>query len=63
VFQATLVRDGQVIDTWKRTLSKTRVQITVRPLVSLCKTDRVRIDKAFEEYARSIERPPDVRWP
>ena len=63
VFQATLVRDGMVIGTWKRTISKTRVQITVQPLVPLRKTDRIRIDKAFEEYARFIQRPPDVRWP
>ena len=63
VFQATVVRDGMVIGTWKRTISKTRVQITVQPLVPLRKTDRIRIDKAFEEYARFIQRPPDVRWP
>ena len=62
VFQATLVRDGMVIGTWKRTISKTRVQITVQPLVPLRKTDRIRIDKAFEEYARFIQRPPDMRW-
>jgi len=62
-FQATVVRDGQVIGTWKRTLSKTRAQITVRPLIPLRKTDPVRIEQAFEEYARFIQRPPDVRWP
>jgi hypothetical protein len=63
VFQATVVRDGRVIGTWKRTLSKTRVQIAVRPLVPLHKTDRVRIEQAFEKYARFIRRPPDVHWP
>jgi len=63
MFQATVVRDGQVIGTWKRTLSKTRAQITVRPLIPLRKTDPVRIEQAFEEYARFIQRPPDVRWP
>jgi hypothetical protein len=63
VFQATVVRDGRVIGTWKRTLSKTRVQIAVQPLIPLRKTDRARIEQAFEEYARFIQRPPDVRWP
>jgi hypothetical protein len=63
VFQATVVRDGRVIGTWKRTLGKARVQILVQPLVPLRKTDRVRIEQAFEEYARFIGRPPDVRWP
>jgi hypothetical protein len=63
VFQATVVRDGRVIGTWKRTLSKTKVQIAVQPLVRLGKTDRARIEQAFEEYARFIQRPHDVRWP
>jgi hypothetical protein len=63
VFQATVVRDGRVIGTWKRTLGKTRVQIAVQPLVPLGKTDRARIEQAFEEYARFIQRPPDVHWP
>jgi hypothetical protein len=63
VFQATVVRDGRVIGVWKRTLGKARVQIAVRPLVPLRKIDRVRIERAFEEYARFIQRPPEVRWP
>jgi Winged helix DNA-binding domain len=63
VFQATLVRDGRVIGTWKRTLGTTRVQITVQPLVALRKTDRARIDTALEQYARFVQRAPDVRWP
>jgi hypothetical protein len=63
MFQATLVRDGEVVGTWKRRLGKTTVQITVQPLVPLRKTDRARIDTAFEGYARFLQRPPDVRWP
>ena len=63
VFQATVVRDGRVIGVWKRTLGKTRVQIVVQPLVPLRKTDRVRIERAFEAYARFLGRPPEVRWP
>jgi hypothetical protein len=63
VFQATVVRDGRVIGVWKRTLGKTRVQIVVQPLIPLRKTDRVRIERAFEAYARFIGRPPEVRWP
>jgi Winged helix DNA-binding domain len=62
VFQATVVRDGRVIGTWKRTLGKT-VQIAVQPLVPLRRSDRVRIEEAFAHYARFIQRPPEVRWP
>jgi hypothetical protein len=63
VFQSTIVRDGRVIGIWKRTLGKTRVQIAVQPLAPLRKTDRARIERAFEGYARFIRRPPEVRWP
>jgi hypothetical protein len=63
VFQATIVRDGRVIGTWKRTLGKTRAQIAAQPLVPLRKTDRARIERAFEGYARFIQRPAEVRWP
>ena len=35
VFQATLVRDGMVIGTWKRTISRTGVRIAVQPLPQL----------------------------
>jgi hypothetical protein len=62
VFQATVVRDGRVIGIWKRTLAKTRVQISVQPLAPLGKADRSRIERAFESYARFVERAPDMRW-
>jgi hypothetical protein len=63
VFQSTIVRDGRVIGTWKRTLGKARVQIAVQPLVPLRKTDRARIERAFQGYARFVQRPPELRWP
>jgi hypothetical protein len=63
VFQATVVRAGRVVGTWKRTLGKTKVQIAVQPLVPLRKADQAKIGKAFEGYAQFVERAPDVRWP
>lgn len=63
VFQATVVRDGRVIGTWKRTLGKARVQIAVHPLAPLRKSDRAGIEQAFAEYARFVQRSPEVRWP
>jgi hypothetical protein len=63
VFQSTVVRDGRVVGTWKRTLGRTSVEIAVRPLVPLRRTDRARIERAFEGYARFVQRPPAVRWP
>jgi hypothetical protein len=63
VFQATVVRDGRVVSIWKRTIGKTKVQIAVQPLAPLRKTDRARIEQAFQGYARFIQRSPDVHWP
>jgi len=63
VFQSTIVRDGRVVGIWKRTLGTTRVQITVQPLAPLRKTDKARIERAFEGYARFVGRSPEVRWP
>jgi hypothetical protein len=63
MFQATVVRDGRVVGTWRRTLGKTSVQIAVRPLVPLGKADRTRAERAFAGYARFLRRAPEVRWP
>ncbi|MEV4100694.1 winged helix DNA-binding domain-containing protein [Nonomuraea sp. NPDC049649] len=60
VFQSTVVRAGQVVATWKRTLTKTRVRITVQPLVPL---QRAEVEQAFERYGQFMERTPEVRWP
>jgi hypothetical protein len=61
VFQATVVRGGRVIGTWKRSLAKARVRVAVQPLVPLRKADRKRIERAFDGYARFLEREPEVR--
>lgn len=60
VFQSTVVRAGRVVATWKRTLTKTRVRITVQPLVPL---QREEVEQAFERYGQFMERTPEVRWP
>ncbi|MFC0865360.1 winged helix DNA-binding domain-containing protein [Sphaerimonospora cavernae] len=63
IFQATVVCDGRVVGTWKRSLTKTKVQITVQPLVPLGKAERAKIEQTFEEYARFVGRTPEVRLP
>jgi hypothetical protein len=63
MFQATVVRAGRVVATWKRTLAKSRVRITVQPLVPLGGGDRAKVEGAFERYAQFVERTPEVRWP
>jgi hypothetical protein len=63
VFQATVVRGGRVVATWKRTLTKKAVVVTVQPLVTFRATDRKNAEAALEPYATFLEVPLDVRWP
>lgn len=62
VFQATIVRDGRVIGTWKRSLTKKNAVVSVRPLVVLTAPERARVQEALEPYARFIGLPLLVRW-
>lgn len=63
VFQPTVVRGGQVVATWKRAVSKSKVKISVRPLVPLGGSDRAEAERAFERYARFLGLIPEVHWP
>lgn len=62
VFRSTVVRGGRVVGTWKRALAKETVTIEVWPLVPLPATARRRLDAAFEDYARFLDRELQVRW-
>jgi hypothetical protein len=63
VFQATLVRAGRVVATWKRTLAKKAVAVSVLPLVPLGAADRKAAEAALEPYAAFLGLALDVRWP
>jgi hypothetical protein len=63
VFQATLVRAGRVIGTWKRTTSTARTVVAVTPLQPLRPADRRRVEAALQPYAAFIDSPVEVRWP
>ena len=63
IFQATVVRDGRVVGTWKRTTTKTKTVVNVFPLVTLSARERTRIERAFDAYAHFVERPLEVVWP
>ncbi len=63
VFQPTIVRGGRVIGTWKRSASRGRTVVQVRPLVALSGSDRVGAEKALEGYARYAGQPLQVQWP
>jgi DNA glycosylase AlkZ-like len=63
VFQATIVRGGRVIGIWRRSLTKQRVVIEVRPLVPVTAAERRRIEKVLAGYAAFLARTVEVRWP
>jgi len=63
VFQPTIVRDGRVIATWKRSPAKRRTVVEVRPLVRIGGPHRAPVQDALESYARFTGWPLQVRWP
>jgi hypothetical protein len=62
VFQSTVVRDGRVVGTWKRSLGARKVVVRVRPLVDLGAAERPRVEQALTPYGRFHGRPVEVRW-
>ncbi|SCG65331.1 winged helix DNA-binding domain-containing protein [Micromonospora inositola] len=62
VFQATVVRGGRVVGTWKRTIGKTRVTVTVQPLTPLAGATRARVEEALNGYARFLDLPLRLAW-
>ncbi|MGC5021806.1 winged helix DNA-binding domain-containing protein [Micromonospora sp. DT47] len=62
VFQATLVRGGRVVGTWKRTVGRTRATVTLHPLVPLDAAVRARFEAALDGYARFLGLPLRHTW-
>ena len=63
VFRSTIVRDGRVIATWKRTLTAKRVRVDVLPVATVRKADRRPVERSLEPYAAFLGRELEVRWP
>ncbi|MEU5947684.1 winged helix DNA-binding domain-containing protein [Micromonospora sp. NPDC047465] len=62
VFQATVVRGGRVVGTWKRTVGRDRVAVTVRPLTPLGAARRAGVERALGRYAAFLDRALYVDW-
>ncbi|HEX5018520.1 MAG TPA: winged helix DNA-binding domain-containing protein [Actinomycetes bacterium] len=62
VFRATLVREGQVMATWKRTLTPKAVKVEVFPLKRVSKAQQKQAAAALEPYADYLERDLQVTW-
>jgi Winged helix DNA-binding domain len=57
LFQHTLVINGQVAGTWKRTLKKDAVIIELNPFAPLTKSEKQTIRAAAEKYREFLELP------
>lgn len=62
VFQSTIVRGGRVVGTWKRTIGRGRVTVTVRELASFDAALRARVEAALARYAGFLGLPLHHSW-
>lgn len=60
MFLSTLVIDGRVAGTWKRTLKKKTVAVTVTSFAALRKKDRPALKLAVERYGRFLGLPVEL---
>lgn len=51
VFASTMVINGRVVGTWKRTIGNSSVEIIAQPFTPLKKAERLAFDEAAERYA------------
>jgi Winged helix DNA-binding domain len=61
-FLATMVLKGRVVGTWKRTLTKKAVQITLEPFASLSKAARQAFGLEVERYGKFIGLPVEIEF-
>lgn len=62
VFRATVVADGEVVATWKRTARAAADVIAVTEFVPLSARNRKRVTAAFAPYSHYLDRPLDIRF-
>jgi len=63
MFQSTIVRGGRVVATWKRTVGRKGVVVTVQPLIQFSSRDRHNVAAALKPYADYLGLPLTVKNP
>jgi hypothetical protein len=63
VFQSTLVQQGRVVATWKRTRRTTKTVVDVSPLTRTTAAKRREAAVALDAYGRFVGQPLEIRWP
>jgi hypothetical protein len=56
IFNHTILIDGQIVGTWKRTLQKASVSVTITPFLKFNKKQETAIAKAIKEYGNFINK-------
>jgi Winged helix DNA-binding domain len=59
-FLGTMIMNGRVVGTWKRTLIKKRIQMTMEPFSSLNKAAKQAFSLAAERYGKFVGMPIDL---
>lgn len=62
VFQPTVVVDGRVVGTWRRTTRKARIEVSVTRLVTLTTSHCTAVEAAFRRYGEFLGMPCTVTW-
>ncbi|GAA2482768.1 winged helix DNA-binding domain-containing protein [Winogradskya humida] len=62
IFQSTLIENGRVAATWKRTLTKKAAAVEIIPLVPLKPATRKRAETALTPYATFTGLPLQITW-
>ena len=60
IFNPTMVLDGQVVGTWKRTLTKGSVAITLRPFNALKRAEKHAFTEAAGRYGAFLGLPAEL---
>jgi hypothetical protein len=60
MFMPTIVSDGQVIGTWKRTIAKNHVLVTPEPFRALNDSEQAGFAAAAERYGEFLELPASI---
>ena len=60
VFLPTIVLNGRVVGTWKRTVTKKKIAVQISPFANLKKADKLAVAQAAEHYGRFAGLPVEL---
>lgn len=58
----TIVLNGKIVGTWKRTFKNDRIQMTLDPFAKLVETERLVVERAAQRYGAFWAVPIELEW-